>query len=74
MFLAMPQVNEIVEVDSRELGDTHVKCVVEGRFHESTIYVQEAAMELVGFHIISHLNVATKVQQIFYLKYQHVDT
>lgn len=60
---ALRAVSAIVEVDPGVLGDTRVKCAVEGRFHDSAISVREAAMELVGRHIVSRPDVATKYFQ-----------
>lgn len=43
------------------LGDERVRVAVEGRFLDSAILVREAAMELVGRHIVRLPNVAEKV-------------
>eukprot|EP01018_Ginkgo_biloba_P004991 Gb_41687 [translate_table: standard] len=57
---ALRAVSAIVEVDPGVLGDTRVKSAVEGRFLDSAISVREAAMELVGRHIVSRPDVAVK--------------
>ncbi|KAH9298518.1 hypothetical protein KI387_030200, partial [Taxus chinensis] len=57
---ALRAVSTIVEADPGVLGDTHVRCAVEGRFLDSAISVREAAMELVGRHIVSRPDVAMK--------------
>jgi cohesin loading factor subunit SCC2 len=50
-----------VEVDPCVLGDERVQRAVEGRFLDSAISVREAAMELVGRHIVSRPDFALKV-------------
>lgn len=55
------QVGAIVEVDPSVLGDERVQRAVEGRFLDSAISVREAAMELVGRHIVNRPDFALKV-------------
>lgn len=55
------KVGAIVEVDPSVLGDERVQRAVEGRFLDSAISVREAAMELVGRHIVSRPDFALKV-------------
>jgi len=50
-----------VEVDPTVLGDERVQRAVEGRFLDSAISVREAAMELVGRHIVNRPDFALKV-------------
>ncbi|XP_057817132.2 sister chromatid cohesion protein SCC2 isoform X2 [Cryptomeria japonica] len=57
---ALRAVSTIVEADPGVLGDTHVRCAVEGRFLDSAISVREASVELVGRHIVSRPDVAEK--------------
>lgn len=42
-----------MEVDPSVLGEERMQRAVEGRFLDSAISVREAAMELVGRHIVS---------------------
>ena len=55
-----------MEADPSVLGDERVQRAVEGRFLDSAISVREAAMELVGRHIVSRPDFAVKVT---YFKY-----
>ncbi|XP_024530333.1 sister chromatid cohesion protein SCC2 isoform X2 [Selaginella moellendorffii] len=57
---ALKAVSAIVEVDPGVLADERVQKAVEGRFMDSAISVREAAMELVGRHIVSRPDVAIK--------------
>ncbi|KAK6117427.1 hypothetical protein DH2020_048836 [Rehmannia glutinosa] len=52
---ALRAVSIIVEADPEVLGDKLVQTAVEGRFCDTAISVREAALELVGRHIASHL-------------------
>lgn len=57
---ALRAVGAIVEVDPSVLGDERVQRAVEGRFLDSAISVREAAMELVGRHIVNRPDFALK--------------
>ncbi|KAG6556205.1 hypothetical protein Mapa_002146 [Marchantia paleacea] len=57
---ALRAVSAVVEVDPDVLGDERVQRAVEGRFLDSAISVREAAMELVGRHIVSRPDFAVK--------------
>lgn len=57
---ALRAVSAIVEVDPSVLGDERVQRAVEGRFLDSAISVREAAMELVGRHIVSRPDFSLK--------------
>lgn len=59
------QVSAIVEVDPNVLGDERVQRAVEGRFLDSAISVREAAMELVGRHIVNRPDFSEKVELVF---------
>ncbi len=50
-----------MEADPGVLGDERVQRAVEGRFLDSAISVREAAMELVGHHIVTRPDFAVKV-------------
>jgi hypothetical protein len=54
-------VSAVVEADPGVLGDERVQRAVEGRFLDSAISVREAAMELVGHHIVTRPDFAVKV-------------
>lgn len=51
-----------MEADPSVLGDERVQRAVEGRFLDSAISVREAAMELVGRHIVNRPDFAVKVR------------
>ena len=55
-----------MEVDPSVLGDERVQRAVEGRFLDSAISVREAAMELVGRHIVNRPDFALKVILLVY--------
>ncbi|KAJ7532193.1 hypothetical protein O6H91_14G075900 [Diphasiastrum complanatum] len=57
---ALKAVSAIVEVDPGVLGDERVHHAVEGRFLDAAVSVREAAMELVGRHIVCQPEVAMK--------------
>ncbi|CAM6093121.1 unnamed protein product [Calypogeia fissa] len=57
---ALRAVSALVEVYPDILGDERVQRAVEGRFLDSAISVREAAMELVGRHIVSRPDFAVK--------------
>ncbi|KAL2629314.1 hypothetical protein R1flu_014000 [Riccia fluitans] len=57
---ALRAVSAVVEMDPDVLGDERVQRAVEGRFLDSAISVREAAMELVGRHIVSRPDFAVK--------------
>ncbi|KAK4768597.1 hypothetical protein SAY87_003738 [Trapa incisa] len=57
---ALRAVSIIVEADPEVLCDKRVQLAVEGRFCDSAISVREAALELVGRHIVSHPDVGLK--------------
>lgn len=62
IFVSLNQVGAIVEADPSVLGDERVQRAVEGRFLDSAISVREAAMELVGRHIVNRPDFAVKVR------------
>jgi cohesin loading factor subunit SCC2 len=57
---ALRAVSAVVEADPGVLGDERVQRAVEGRFLDSAISVREAAMELVGHHIVTRPDFAVK--------------
>lgn len=55
----------MVEVDPSMLEDERIKDAVEGRFLDSAISVREAAVDLVGKHILKSNSMALKVIYLF---------
>eukprot|EP00899_Mesostigma_viride_P002145 jgi/Mesvir1/11931/Mv00267-RA.1 len=55
---AMKAVSAVVEADPRVLGEARVQRSVEARFMDAGASVREAALELVGKHIVANKDVA----------------
>lgn len=61
MSLVQVQVSNVIEADPSELSKEHVRKEVEERFLDTSISVREAAIDLVGKHMLQRPDVAAQV-------------